>query len=531
MQLQLQVFSSTGAQLTGESLSYTSANQSVATVSSSGLITGVGDGTTNITVRSNRTSSVTAVATVQVRDAVVSVEVRPPEAVIAVGETVQLQVSATGQTGNAIDLGGRSVTFESSNATIASVSASGVVTGLSNGGAEIFVAVDGVGAPPVPVEVMPFSPTCFAGEIGLAEALVSTLEANDACRRNGGEYFKIWSFQAFAGQRVQIELTSGFLESDGWIQDPLVFLTPAGTNFLLDDRVVLDFDDDGGPGYNSRMLITIPASSEYWIFASTWDSGVVGAYRLSLLREGQWVEVTFDNQLLHTMDIYVNGDVIGHIFGEEAESFFIPPVLTMNLFAFFNFYGPNLFDEESNLGFRWDDRATGAGQTEEFSIDNVVGDNVFFVPLVTNNSGVGLDFVVNWGRDQEVRCCEVDPGEVDYSLWYHLLFDNTDMRAFVSGSGYSGNFHWWRQGVDFTANDISSPAGELWFAVNSAPVSGEPLPPVGRRGAASPTDRTGAGDGPVLGRLDASGRAVPASREELEGFRVKIDARTKRKRR
>jgi Bacterial Ig-like domain (group 2) len=517
-QLQVQVLSNTGSTLGGEGVTYQASDESVATVSASGLITARGAGQTTIIVRSARTASVTATATVRVTDEVVTVEVQPAEATLGVGEAFQLQISAIGMSGNVVSLAGRRVVVESSNTVVATVSQSGVVTGRSTGEALVTVSVDGISAPPVTITVTPFAQVCFAGRIQIGERVPGTLEAQDACTREAGEYFQIWSFEGNAGETIQIELASGRFQSDGWVEDPLVILTRAGGNFLIDGTLIVDFDDDGGPALNARLTVRLPQTGEYWIFASTFEPAIEGDYELTLLRQGEWVRIDFDNQLLSSLDIFVDGELAGYLFGSSIESFFVPPTDLIDVFALLIAYGPNLFNADSNVGVVWNSVGTGVGQVEEFILTNVLGDGTtFFIPMVTNTGGAGLDFVVNWGLAEEVRCCESQPDDVDRQMWYHILFDDTEIRAYNAGADYAGGFLSWGNGVEFSADDIQAPDGQFFLTVGGAPVAGRSYPPVDRTGAAATRLRDPRSGARVV-RLDGSGRVVPVDRETLRAL-------------
>ena len=121
-----------------KSVMWSSDNESVATVSDAGLVTAVDEGTATITVTTvdgGRTA--TFVANVIV--AVASVELNDEEERILVGGTYTL--TATVLPANATD---RSITWRSSNETVATVSDQGVITGLVPGQSLITVtAVDG----------------------------------------------------------------------------------------------------------------------------------------------------------------------------------------------------------------------------------------------------------------------------------------------------------------------------------------------------------------------------------------------------
>jgi uncharacterized protein YjdB len=140
LQLSAAVTDDQGNVLTGRPISFTSGSPGVATISATGLVTGVAPGTTTITATSE---GKTGTATVTVTPIpVAKVVVTPGTPNVTVGQTVQLTVSV--QSANNQELTGRTVTWSSGAPGVASVSATGVVSGLAPGTAIIFANVEGV---------------------------------------------------------------------------------------------------------------------------------------------------------------------------------------------------------------------------------------------------------------------------------------------------------------------------------------------------------------------------------------------------
>ncbi|MEP7325387.1 MAG: Ig-like domain-containing protein [Gemmatimonadota bacterium] len=129
-----------GGALLDRTISWTSSNQRVATVTSAGLITAVGPGTARITATvegKTATVNLTVPAPVAV---VTTVAIAPTSAAIGVGETVQLTAIPQDARGGAME---RPVTWSSSNAGVASVSRAGLVSGIAAGSATISAVSDG----------------------------------------------------------------------------------------------------------------------------------------------------------------------------------------------------------------------------------------------------------------------------------------------------------------------------------------------------------------------------------------------------
>jgi uncharacterized protein YjdB len=132
-----------GNVLSGRAITWSSANSAIATVSTLGLVKAIGAGTTTIAATSEGKSGTAQVIVTAAAPPVASVAVNPDSANISVGSTVTL--SATVRDANGGTLSGRTVTWSSSAATIATVSSSGVVTAVANGTATITATSEGKG--------------------------------------------------------------------------------------------------------------------------------------------------------------------------------------------------------------------------------------------------------------------------------------------------------------------------------------------------------------------------------------------------
>lgn len=126
--------------LTGRVVTWASASTGVATVNSSGLVSAVAAGTTNITATSEGHSGSASVTVAQVP--VASVTVTLASGTVGVGSTTQ--ATATLRDANNNLLTGRTVTWASGNTAFATVSGSGVVTGVAAGTTSITATSGGV---------------------------------------------------------------------------------------------------------------------------------------------------------------------------------------------------------------------------------------------------------------------------------------------------------------------------------------------------------------------------------------------------
>ncbi|HEX9565321.1 MAG TPA: Ig-like domain-containing protein [Gemmatimonadaceae bacterium] len=132
-----------GNVLTGRTITWSSLDQGVATVSASGLVTAQGGGTVAI-IASSESVSGAASLTVDVPDPapVASVEIDLPTSDLLVGQSIQAVVTLKDAQGQVLT--GRTITFTTDNPMVVSISSSGVVTGIGEGSTQIRVASGGV---------------------------------------------------------------------------------------------------------------------------------------------------------------------------------------------------------------------------------------------------------------------------------------------------------------------------------------------------------------------------------------------------
>ena len=135
VQLRAEVRDQNSNVMVGAVVIWTSSAGSVATVDASGLVTGVGEGTATITASSGSAQGTAAITVVSVPEPVASVEVSPSAETVAVGATLQLTAEAFDANGQAV--AGAEFLWESSQTSVATVDASGLVTGVGEGTATI----------------------------------------------------------------------------------------------------------------------------------------------------------------------------------------------------------------------------------------------------------------------------------------------------------------------------------------------------------------------------------------------------------
>ena len=165
-----------GTPLTGRPITWTTSAGAVATVSVGGLVTGVAPGSATITATSEGKSGTAAVTVANVP--VASVTVSPASASVAAGATVQLAATPKDSAGNTLT--GRTITWASGNAAVATVSTAGLVTAKVAGSATITATSEGksgtaaVTVANVPVASVTVSPASASVATGATVQLAAT---------------------------------------------------------------------------------------------------------------------------------------------------------------------------------------------------------------------------------------------------------------------------------------------------------------------------------------------------------------------
>jgi uncharacterized protein YjdB len=132
-----------GTVLSGKSVTWGSSNYLVGyQMNMTGLINGRSAGTSVISATSEGVTGTTVLTVGAPAASVAYVGVTPTPSTIAVNGTVQLSAQLRDGSGNILT--GRTITWSSANAAIASVSASGLVTGKSAGTTTVSATADGV---------------------------------------------------------------------------------------------------------------------------------------------------------------------------------------------------------------------------------------------------------------------------------------------------------------------------------------------------------------------------------------------------
>ena len=180
-QLLAEVRDQAGNVLPGQSVSWSSANSGIASVSGTGVVTAVGAGSVIVTATSgsfSATSNITVIST-----AVTSVAVSPATVQLQIGGTQQLNAVVTS---NGTPVQNAAISWSSSNPAVITVSSSGLATGIGAGSATITATSSGSSgsasltvASPAPAQVASVTVTFNSASILLGQVTQATATARD----------------------------------------------------------------------------------------------------------------------------------------------------------------------------------------------------------------------------------------------------------------------------------------------------------------------------------------------------------------
>ena len=179
------------------SVKWTTSSSSIATVSSSGLVTARSTGTVKITAKSSSNSKVLTIRTLTVVDTktVTSVEISSDTTVLFVGGTLTLDADVLPVTAP------QTVSWDSNNDSVATISSSGVVSGKAAGSATITVKA---GAKTDTLRVVVQKPTAVTEEPSQVTS-VAGINANLA---------KLDDILRYATSQLDVLYASGTIEKD-----------------------------------------------------------------------------------------------------------------------------------------------------------------------------------------------------------------------------------------------------------------------------------------------------------------------------
>ncbi len=270
VQLSAAVKDADGLILNGQTVTWTSSNTTVASVSAAGVVMANAVGVASISAAAGGHSGSAVVSVVGAP--VATVTVSPMVDTILVGETVTL--SAVLRDGDGNVLTDRSAVWTSSDPTIASVGlATGLVTGVADGDATISATAENKSASSVITVFGPCS-IYIAPAIGVGDVVQGSLTTTD-CRLDDGSYADGYYLKVATDTDAQIDMTSQVFSTYIWILEWLA----------NGDLKVVSGDNQAGTNPNdSRLTFTFLGGRDYFILANSYATGQLGAYELSVMQ-------------------------------------------------------------------------------------------------------------------------------------------------------------------------------------------------------------------------------------------------------
>lgn len=209
MDLQVQLKAADGTILQGRTITYTSGNGAVAAINAAGRITGVAEGITTITVRSEGKQTVVPIVVAEVVPAVANVIMSRVEMTLLAGQSDVVQATPVDAEGTI--LADAEVTWSSSNPAVATVNANGMITTHASGQAMVH-AYAGDKRGTVTVNVLPQAVAIhtfnFLGIGG--DATNRTVKAIQLSKTEFTESWRVW--------RVVAGETRWNTNSESWAQ-------------------------------------------------------------------------------------------------------------------------------------------------------------------------------------------------------------------------------------------------------------------------------------------------------------------------
>jgi hypothetical protein len=267
VQLSATVKDANGNILSGHSVSWSSSASAIASVSNAGLVTAHALGQAMITAAAGNQSDIATITVMP--EPIASISVAPTNDTLLVGETLQLVPTMRDADNNVVT--GRQPNWTTSSAAVASVSSSGLVTGVGDGTATITASADGKSATAT-IHVIDQCTIAFAIPITVGQTVNGSLASTD-CALLDDTFVDIYAIQVTAATNVQIDMTASF---DTWL-------------WLLelesDTLALRAFNDDVEPDVNtnSQIIFMLQPGVEYFILANSFDPLVTGNYQLSVV--------------------------------------------------------------------------------------------------------------------------------------------------------------------------------------------------------------------------------------------------------
>ena len=274
VQLGAAVKDTDGNLMSGQSVTWTSSANNVASVSASGLVTAASLGIATISASAG---GKTGNATITINPPpIASITVTPVNDTLLEGETVQLTATMRDNAGNIVT--DRTVTWTSTAPNVATVNSSGLVTAIEDGIATVSAGADQRSATAT-IRVLGPCNTALAAAITVGQTINGTLATTD-CQLGDDTYADGYGLSVTTATNAQIEMTASY--------DTYLFLLELTATGLVqraanDDIDPDDPDDPADPiNTNSRITFNLQPGALYFILANSFDPNVTGDYVLKV---------------------------------------------------------------------------------------------------------------------------------------------------------------------------------------------------------------------------------------------------------
>jgi hypothetical protein len=171
---------------------------------------------------------------------------------------------------NNVIITGQVPTWTTSNASIATVSPTGLVTGITPGG-PVTITATVAGKTGTAAVTVTSSPCDASTAITLGQSLNGTLSTTD-CTLDDGSFMDQFQIAISANGRIQIDVTSTAF--DAYLI--LYLRNPDGT------KTAVGADNNSAGGTNARITRDVLAGETYVIGANSLLPSVTGAYQVSV---------------------------------------------------------------------------------------------------------------------------------------------------------------------------------------------------------------------------------------------------------
>lgn len=390
---------------TDKSVTWSSSNTSVASVSNAGKVTAKATGSATITCQANDGSGKKATCAVTVSSPATSITLNKTSLSLQVGK--QATLTATVKPDNAAD---KTVTWSSSNTNVATVSSSGVVKGVSAGTATITAKTSNNLSATCTITVTPVSPTNISLPASKTIAVGGTVTLSPTITPSNATTSLTWSSDdtsiatvTSSGKvkginegtaRIRVNTSNGLSD---WCD---VTVKPNPTNIVISPTVVLEVGNTITltPTITpSNALYTLTWSSTNTNIATVSTSGVVTGISAGTAS----IVAQTNNGLVATCDVSVFCPDPTGITLPSTIKLKVGESLTMN---------PILTPSNAATTFMWSSSDTSIATVNESGVIEGVGVGVTTINVETSNGlSASCEVTVNIQYDPNEVITFADP--------------------------------------------------------------------------------------------------------------------------